>query len=860
MELLNEKRIRPEYLSEQDKLLKCKISLMEEQMEQLKRSCMLICNFHKYDKRVKNYSEILYDAKEQWLQIWQCDWKEHQQILDIFKAKACCFIGGLFVCRQNYDDALDYLNKGACLIETGTLQYIIPEFYVSIQIKMAECHIAKHSSKRIIEKCLNRAEKVLRAKESDIAEEYPEVLIQELSLELKFQQIFLLVDQCSETGRGDGQTEEPRSGRTVSRNGFNADVAEKTWKILGDIQELYCRLPEKPANIPAEISLAEEFDYSAWKQKKSVTLFTTKGEFFKSLYFLLDDMIDILKAEKQVGNWNLQRDLRKIAGLLGEELAWQAPDGQFCCRGRMKPEHYAEVRQELTDQISALERGYEGIVPSGVKNAAQKQQWYCLEIAIMCYAETIRIEPKNTISLDDMAALLFDCYYNTSESLYLLSMIACYCPEKYQKSTVAETVDAILDSVLTIDRTNMFALHVKAAQLQGDSAVRRIQDYPALRQSSLKKWFVNMTKKCDEKDKMQKIQISLIKLYSQVNEFMQSAIIDCDSKEWEGLEIGHYTRMAVLPKLFKKESNARLRIHNVHHLNDPREGVILINYLKEICPPRGEEDSLIEELWKTYDSDQRGAVRSSVYMGSFTSRLDQINMWEQYGDHKKGVSLQLKTGRYFDREAEISLAELSTSGSYGHYKRENVKYPLYMVIYLPDKGERDLTSFIENARRKLQETPLRDDDDLEEKWQRKQWELADKFGELTVKLESSLKEIQAGFRKLSLESQAKVKTELCNTIMVIFDLVRFLIKSDYYMYEQEYRVIQYSADPECASDSTVVPKLYIPIERELVYEKIYLGPLVNDFESKAAYILNLRRNCTDEQIEVRKSEIAFKEE
>ena len=60
-------------------------------------------------------------------------------------------------------------------------------------------------------------------------------------------------------------------------------------------------------------------------------------------------------------------------------------------------------------------------------------------------------------------------------------------------------------------------------------------------------------------------------------------------------------------------------------------------------------------------------------------------------------------------------------------------------------------------------------------------------------LKKTDQDFQEILRRLEPDKRYSAMRELCNTIMVILDLVRFLIKSDYYSDEREYRIIQYSS-------------------------------------------------------------------
>lgn len=912
MYFLNEKRVKQNGALQEfgDEILEKQVCFIEKQMEELKRNCVCLYGTHLYHEDIPDYDKSLEDAKVLYSRIWGYDWKEHVQILDIFKVKAGYFLGNVYECRQEYDVALAYLKKAIELIERDALQYIVPEFYICINIEMTKCYLKKHNPKKMLNDCLANAGKVLDDMEQCLTDSYSAFFVGRLRVELELQKAYTAMDKCGSKKKTDEEQEMRDSGIAKS---FYVIQGEAAQAALNEAEEQYCRIISGPEYTGEE----DQFPYEKWSVEQQEALLTTKGDLFKNLYFLAEELIETPAGSsgKKIWKQDQIKMLWAIADILLNEL--RGADRQRDTRAWKGTEKYKAVFADLasvngflgeTELLSMIEIFKQVDVHSEENESkAQALLRYCLTIAIVYFARAVGIDPRNTISLDDIAALLYDYNVGGEEERkdFLLSLMNRYCRD-YVKGTVPDIIDEILDQVLTIEITNMFALHIKAAKSREASDVKKVDDYPALRQSSLKKWFVRMDKKrreferdeccgrCERLDDCEKykmngdcekfesnntfveIEVFLIRLYSQVNRFMQSAIIDYGSEDWTGLEIGHYTRMAVLPKLFQKEPGARLRIQNVHHLNDPREGVILINYLKELfsakenseaenpAKERNSENPLIGELWRLYDSDKSGAVRSSVYMGSFTSRLDQLSMWERYGDHKKGVSLQFDEG-YFDKEAEIALAEMPTSGSYGNYKRENVKYPLYMVLYLPDRENVDLVAAANYADESAKAAFKYDKDSLEGKWWEKQSEMLGKLIDLKEEVKQSLGDIQKKFQKLNSNLQEKLKRELCDTIMVILDLARFLIKSDYYRDEREYRVIQYSGDPECECEGTVVPKLYIPIERELIYKKVNFGPLVTDFESKAAYILNIKREYEEQiedrdAVEVRKSSIAFKED
>lgn len=527
-----------------------------------------------------------------------------------------------------------------------------------------------------------------------------------------------------------------------------------------------------------------------WKKNIEDTLLTTKAEYYKKMYLKLCD----------------------------EKL-------------------YQEIRGQLDEYFPEIHTSLRKVDEAYIKRV-------CFENAIQYFAKTIEIDPENTMGLSNIAALLYDFKERKGDEQFLFDLLKKNYKEYdiLPKTSILEVIHYFLDKTLEIEFKNMFALNIKAVLIGENKMSSTINHYQALRQSSLKQRFKSLERKvgnvCPEK--LQNIMIHLIILHSKVSEFLDSAIIDFSDEEWKDLEIGHYTRLDVLPKLINKRTDSRLRIQNVHHLNDPLEGVLFVNLLREMFEKTGEEqEPVVKKLLELYGSEKNGTVRNSVYMGSFTSRLDQLNMWMQYGDRGKGCFLQVDAARSFDNRAKISLAGLSTDESFYPYKMDDIKYPLYMVVYLPPQETGGLDKMMRYAQSRAAA------DKQEESWWKRQAKLIGKLAELRECVTDTLQKIDEDFQEISKrldpDNRNGAMLELCNTIMVILDLVRFLIKSSNYSDEREYRIIQYSSDPEYDDTGSGVPKLFIPVRKELAYKKICFGPLVQNFDSQAAYVLNIRK-------------------
>ncbi len=471
MEFLNEKRVMKngKPIETGDALLEEKVRFIERKTKALKERCVRLYAHHYYERKNDRYDKDMGEARRLWSDIHCCGWSEHTQILNLFQAKADCLFGSVFVGKQDYDEALSYLTEGINRIEKDTLQYLIPEYYVRAAIEMAKCYIEKHSPAGVLDDCLKKAEEVLTAQKREICTNYDTFYYDKLSLELKFQRLYAVMDRY-----------------TFEQEGS----AEKAWKILEDVVRQYGRLP-----VSASFHTDCYFSYTDWKKKQEVSLRTTKGELLKNLYFAVGEGIRLAKRQGKV-------NLPPIVSGLWEKVKQEA----FGDQEDHGPGEAGIYRLPAVDWEKAQKREWE-------EEDLKKLQRYLLELTFSVFAKTIKEYPANTICLDDLAALLYD-YKNGDETnqkkAVLLDLIKTCLSGEYQRETVEQSIEAILDRVLEIEGTNMFALSIKAEMAMTDPVSERIDDYPALRQYSLKKWFSSMLKSGVPTEPFQKIEISQI--------------------------------------------------------------------------------------------------------------------------------------------------------------------------------------------------------------------------------------------------------------------------------------------------------------------------------------------------------------
>jgi Flp pilus assembly protein TadD len=115
-------------------------------------------------------------------------------------------------------------------------------------------------------------------------------------------------------------------------------------------------------------------------------------------------------------------------------------------------------------------------------------------------------------------------------------------------------------------------------------------------------------------------------------------------------QLSHYSKIkAIGDFLIKKtdaekkkdgENNVKLRLNSASYMNDPSEGVVLIDFLKQQFA-NGTSD-FIDRIFKYFGDDSyEGNFNGNVYLFSFTSAIDTLPMWTQYGERGEGCCLVL---------------------------------------------------------------------------------------------------------------------------------------------------------------------------------------------------------------------------
>ncbi|MCY7134133.1 DUF2971 domain-containing protein [Streptococcus gordonii] len=125
-------------------------------------------------------------------------------------------------------------------------------------------------------------------------------------------------------------------------------------------------------------------------------------------------------------------------------------------------------------------------------------------------------------------------------------------------------------------------------------------------------------------------------------------------------------------------------------------------------------------------------------------------------------------------------------------------------------------------------------------------------------LKEEIDAIKSAFDKIKQYDNDDKRTKYFSSALNLIDDIRYLFKETDYSYENEYRIIKSYEGKESEiftsdSSNSVIPGLYVYIDKELKYSKIKLGPKCDDIDFVAPYIKHI-----DRKIEVTRSEISYR--
>lgn len=276
------------------------------------------------------------------------------------------------------------------------------------------------------------------------------------------------------------------------------------------------------------------------------------------------------------------------------------------------------------------------------------------------------------------------------------------------------------------------------------------------------------------------------------------------------INIAYYTTLENLKFLFQNSKNIDitgkgnvsgnngnyLTMMHACYMNDPEEGLKLLQKLKEYLP--NDPETLRNELF-----DQK-----FVFLKSFTSLVDQLNMWTLYGSNKNngedcnGCCICLASETF---EMALNRAKSDKNSNFQLGKYENDDYHLYRVAYI-DKEQIYLDG--------------------------------DENNELT-NFYRSLKKTLSKISKYSKHLNINDKDKVYRCVIRSLEKLIFLFKDISYYQENEMRLIitrNINEKSEVLLTSSNPPKLYINPIFQVFPEKIILGPKIKNPDVYIPYL------------------------
>ncbi|URL02515.1 tetratricopeptide repeat protein [Avibacterium sp. 20-126] len=303
-------------------------------------------------------------------------------------------------------------------------------------------------------------------------------------------------------------------------------------------------------------------------------------------------------------------------------------------------------------------------------------------------------------------------------------------------------------------------------------------------------------------------QEELKDLFEKIDSILKKLLVYPNRSLKDCSEVAHYTRASTALLLLEidKEKVSHFRLNSIRGVNDPKEGVLLSEYLN------------LDNL-----SEQREFIS---FISCFTFNHDSLNQFRLYGKENNreasGVSLVFDVNKFFSSkylDRFLSFSTLDENLEARNDSPEENKLPLYRCIYIDPKS-----NYLSIAKRS-KITFFRQYNDGKEKWKEYQKELK-KIEDTVRKKFNSVKKIM---RKIN-SNDNKVKELIRDILMPL----QYLVKHYAFEEEQECRMVSIRSltkDPRINVDEQF-NSMYIeyPISVRDAVEKVYLSIGARDKE------------------------------
>lgn len=307
------------------------------------------------------------------------------------------------------------------------------------------------------------------------------------------------------------------------------------------------------------------------------------------------------------------------------------------------------------------------------------------------------------------------------------------------------------------------------------------------------KWYDLLTKENKEVPNVVAFRNLLINLQAAIQKIKENSEFSIDGKNTS--ELCQYTKLNTLKFLVKTGSEedktpGKLRLSNVVYLNDPSEGQVFIDLLNSHKSIQSTPTSLFNELFgRSIERDEQTLTQIhsyDVYISSFSTAKNKLPLWTLYGDNSNGCCM------VFDKTFFTSSRKQIDPSQSNKYEQDLTLYKVHYCNKSFESINEDIKPLIEN--------------------------IADIL--------------------LQLQKIIKLNVELFQWVVNNLEEIRFLFKSDDYQYENEVRLILRGGVTRPIVDRTTdVPKLYINIDKQVVFKEIILGAKVENPSAIAQFLL-----------------------
>lgn len=260
------------------------------------------------------------------------------------------------------------------------------------------------------------------------------------------------------------------------------------------------------------------------------------------------------------------------------------------------------------------------------------------------------------------------------------------------------------------------------------------------------------------------------------------------------------------------EKRNRLSLMNSGYMNDPNEGNVLYDICREMIKPK-KGKKVYEKLTSESGKKERKNYNTSlVFLKSFSSKLDKLTMWSEYGNKGEGCCIVVDGNTFKKIKTKLGLIN---DLNYESYLDVDDEYGLYNMLYWDSKTN--------------------------------EYILKGKKSEIAAQhIEKIIKHI--GYICTAAEDISEESTwidGIVNIIQAIVMKISYLIKYEEYQDEEESRLIlvrnSYSKNNDIetikSADNPLKSMLFIHYPLKTKMNEIILGPKVLDADYYAPFIL-----------------------